>query len=119
MDCGDDVGKWISDFLGTSGLRLIYHYQNKTQRKLNDLQKQFPYTSPQDLATFQNYTSYLLVSQESVDELNTHLKEPVTFHNFRPSILVSGVSEPFAEIKWGFVRIGKEAVFKASKPCER
>jgi len=119
LDCGDALAKWIDSFLHSSGLRLVYHHSSKTQRQLSEMQKQFPLTSEQDVATFQNYTSYLLIGQESVDELNTHLKQAVPFNNFRPSILVSGIPEPFSEIRWGFVRIGTDIIFKASKPCER
>ena len=97
----------------------MYHAATKTQRKLSEFQQKFAGTSPHDLGTFQNYTSYLLIGEESIEELNKHVAKPVTYHNFRPSILISDIPEPFAEIKWGFVRIGTNSILKASKPCER
>jgi uncharacterized protein YcbX len=119
LDCGDEVAAWIQNFIGVKDLRLVYHAATKTQRKLSDLQKKFATTSPYDLATFQNYTSYLLIGEESLHELSKYVKRPFTSKNFRPSILISGIPEPFAEIRWGFVRIGENTILRASKPCER
>jgi len=119
LDCGNEVAAWLSRYIGADDLRLVYHSGTKTQRTLSEMQQKFPMTSPHDLGTFQNYTSYLIMGEESIEELNKHIDKPVTYRNFRPSILIEKIPEPFAEIRWGYVRIGDKNVFKASKPCER
>lgn len=119
LDCGDEAAQWFQKFVGEPSLRLVYHDGTKTQRNLSDFQKKFTTTSPIDLAAFQNYTSFLVIANESIDELNKHLTDKVDSRNFRPSILVSDVAEPFSEIRWGVVRIGEDVLLRASKPCER
>ena len=47
---------------------------------------------------FQDMFPYLLMSEASVEDLNTRLEKPVTLNNFRPNIVVSEC-EPYAEVK--------------------
>lgn len=62
----------------------------------------------------------MLMTEESITELNTELVNQVSQRNFRPSILIKGIPEPFSEDFWGFVKVGNTGpVFKASKPCTR
>lgn len=62
----------------------------------------------------------MLMSETSVNDLNKNLDDPVTYRNFRPNILVSGVAEPFSENFWGYVRIGENGPsFKSPMPCMR
>lgn len=69
---------------------------------------------------FSDQTAYMLMSEDSVNMLNTKLENPVTHRNFRPSILITGVTDPFSEDYWGYVRIGDFGpVFKSAKPCTR
>ncbi len=58
-----------------------------------------------------------LVMQASVDHLNTQLEHPVTFHRFRPNIVVEG-GEPYAEESWETIRIG-ECVFEVTIKTSR
>lgn len=46
LDCGDEVANWLSKFLEKDGLRLLYHFIDKTQRDLTPLQKKFPNFDP-------------------------------------------------------------------------
>jgi hypothetical protein len=48
LDCGDEVGEWLDSFLEKGGLRLVYHFSDKTQRNMTSLQKKFPMFSPAD-----------------------------------------------------------------------
>ena len=63
----------------------------------------------------------MMIPEESLEELNSHLKNPVTMRNFRPSIVIKGTPEPFAEDVWTYVRIGTDGgpIFKTAKPCTR
>lgn len=66
-------------------------------------------------------TSYMLMNQASVDDLNSRLPNDcgvVQPLQFRPNFVVKG-PEPFAEDKWKWVRIADSAVFRAVRPCTR
>lgn len=121
LDCGDEIGKWLDTFLGQTGFRLLYHPTQKTQRERTKLQKKFPTFVPEDKAAFQDQTSFMIMTEESVAELNNNLQEPITHRNFRPSILLKDIPEAFAEDMWSYVRIGNEngPVMKHAKPCTR
>ncbi|MFC2187094.1 MOSC domain-containing protein [Peijinzhouia sedimentorum] len=60
---------------------------------------------------------FLIISQASLDDLNSRLESPVEMNRFRPNIVVSG-SEPFEEDKWKEIQIG-ECIFQIVKPCAR
>lgn len=46
---------------------------------------------------FHDQTSYMLMSERSIDELNTKLETTQVSHkNFRPSILIKDALEPYA-----------------------
>lgn len=60
----------------------------------------------------------MLLSEESILELNKHLNKDSTWKNWRPNILIDQVAEPFAEVNWSFVRVGN-GILKASVPCFR
>jgi len=120
LDCGDEVADWLSKFLEKDGLRLFFHSKEVTQRSLTSLQEKFPYFTPSDKGAFSDQTSYMLMTEESVKMLNTKLENQVSHRNFRPSILLTGVLDPFSEDYWGYVRIGDYGpVFKTAKPCTR
>jgi hypothetical protein len=60
---------------------------------------------------------WLLISEESLQELNSHLAEPLPMNRFRPNIVVRGTTS-FAEDDWKVIRIGN-IVFDVVKPCGR
>ena len=60
---------------------------------------------------------FLLVSEASLEDLNSRLTEPLPMNRFRPNLVVGG-SEPFAEDGWESVTIG-EVRFRVAKPCSR
>lgn len=41
---------------------------------------------------------YLLCNEASVDKLNEHLPDPVSYANFRANILVDKTTGPYAEV---------------------
>ena len=58
-----------------------------------------------------------LISQASLDDLNSRLDSPVPMNRFRPNLVVEGC-EAFAEDSWKKIRIG-EIIFRIVKPCSR
>lgn len=72
--------------------------------------------------TFHDETSYMIMSEESVAAVNKELAEPVSQRNFRATIIVDELPEPFSEDFWGYIRIGNSGsgpVLKTSAPCRR
>lgn len=59
----------------------------------------------------------LILSEASVEDLNTRLQTPVDAMRFRPNIRLRGCV-PFAEDGWKTIRIG-DAVIDILKPCDR
>jgi len=120
LDCGDDVAQWFQECLGDSGFRLYYHHLNQTQRTFEPYMYKCPQFEQSDMGAFHNETSYLLVAEESIEELNKRLTKDSSWLNWRPTILIDDVSEPFAEVNWSFVKIGNDnGILKSSVPCYR
>ncbi|KAI4455435.1 molybdopterin cofactor sulfurase mosc [Holotrichia oblita] len=124
LDCGNEAGIWFSRFLldKPSGIRLGY-YRSQFRR---NIKKQFPkrfhaFTKLRvdSAGIYSDLTSYHLLSESSIQALNTELETPVTANNFRGNIIVeSKYLKAYAEEDWDWVRIG-DAIFKNVKPCTR
>ncbi|XP_021962844.1 mitochondrial amidoxime reducing component 2 [Folsomia candida] len=123
LDCGDQISDWLSKVTGVEGLRLFYHDSENSQRKVNLGQKAFPMFAPRDTGIFQDETSYMMMTEESLTELNSKMTRQFPMKSFRPCITITGTPEPWAEDAWTFVRIGndveKSPIFKTSQPCLR
>ena len=61
---------------------------------------------------------YLLISQESLDLLNSKLPEPVPMNRFRPNIVVRGCQSPQEEDTWQAFK-ASDIRFRVVKPCAR
>jgi MOSC domain-containing protein len=109
-DCGDNASNWFSIFLNTPA-RLVY-FPDDEQRQV-DLE----YAKPGDITAFSDGFPYLLISQASLNDLNSRLQIPVEMKRFRPNVVVTG-NEAFAEDQWKRLRIGG-IEFSLVKPCSR
>jgi uncharacterized protein YcbX len=69
------------------------------------------------IVSFADAFPLLLISQASLDDLNSKLAVPVPMNRFRPNIVISGCNT-FDEDKWKEIRVG-ETVFYVIKPCAR
>jgi uncharacterized protein YcbX len=67
--------------------------------------------------SFADAFPFLLLSEESLADLNRRLAEPLPMNRFRPNLVIRGVP-PFGEDELGSFTIG-EIRFRAVKPCER
>jgi len=109
-DCGDEASLWFSRFLNTPA-RLVYFPDDELR------QVDLDYAQPGDITAFSDGFPYLLISQASLDDLNSRLESPVEMNRFRPNLVVAG-NEAFAEDQWKRIRIG-EIEFSLVKPCSR
>jgi len=107
---GKEADEWLTTFLGIR-CRLVY-MPDKTMRRVNP-----DYASPADVVSLADAFPVLLISQASLDDLNSRLSQPVPMNRFRPNIVVSG-SKAFEEDSWRRIRLGS-LVLRIVKPCSR
>ena len=75
--------------------------------------------SVENIVGFADGFPLLVISDESLEELNEKLEYPLPMNRFRPNITICG-GEPFAEDNWEQLSIGADNVRIAlRKPCAR
>ncbi len=111
IDQGDEAAAWLSDWLGVS-VRLV-HIADGFKRKLNPDYA----VNADDHTGFADGYPILIISEESLQDLNSRLDSPVPMNRFRPNLVVKGC-EPFAEDTWRRIRIGGMQMALV-KPCAR
>lgn len=111
IDQGEETAAWFSDWLGIS-VRLV-HVADGYQRALNAEYA----INPDDHTGFADGYPILIISEESLQDLNSKLDSPLPMNRFRPNIVVKG-TEAFAEDTWKRIRIG-EIEIALVKPCAR
>lgn len=101
------VDEWFSDQLKTK-VRLV----NKTNRKkyIRKLNESYPTNYP-------DAYPYLVLSTNSLKEINSHLKDKIGLDRFRANIIIEG-TQPFFEDKMDDFKLG-EIPFKMIKRCGR
>lgn len=119
LDCGDEAEKWLSNFLlnENTGLRLVFYFNTKPTRGVRPKNRIFSATKD-DTGALHDATSFMLMNEKSLDDLNGKLESPVTALQFRPNFMVKG-PEAFEEDTWKWVRIGNDVVLNYCQPCTR
>ncbi len=110
LDAGSEAAEWLSERLG-GPCKLVYMAED-VHRYVDGL-----YAREGETVSFADGFPVLLISQASLDDLNSRLDTPVPMNRFRPNLVVQGC-EAFAEDKWRRVRIGS-VEFAVAKPCSR
>jgi uncharacterized protein len=111
IDQGDEAAAWLSDWLGLS-VRLV-HIADGFKRKLNPEYA----VHADDHTGFADGYPILIISEESLQDLNSRLDSAVPMNRFRPNLVVKGCA-PFAEDAWKRIRIGGVEMALV-KPCPR
>ncbi len=106
----DQVDAWISEAIGTR-CQLVY-FPDDVVRSVNPV-----YAKQGDKTAFADGYPLLLISQSSLDDLNTRLPQPLPMQRFRPNLVVSGC-QAYAEDEWKAIQIGDVAM-RVVKPCSR
>lgn len=112
VDQGDEVAGWLSDHLKTP-VRLV-RFADDTVRQVD--QRYAPRTT--DQVGFADGYPFLVISEESLADLNNRLDEPLPMNRFRPNIVVRGTT-PYAEDSWKQMRVGDSVTFEGVKQCAR
>lgn len=104
IDQGAEAATWFSSYLGV-GCRLVrFTGRRPTGRGGGEV-------------AFADGYPILLISAESLADLNGRLDEPLPMNRFRPNLVVEGLG-PFAEDSARLLRIG-ETLIELVKPCAR
>lgn len=110
LTVSDEADAWLSRQLGMK-LRLVT-MPDSTERKADPR-----YARHNENVSFADGFPYLVISQASLDDLNSRLAEPIEMRRFRPNFVIGG-TEPFAEDQWKHITIG-DLRFEVVKPCAR
>ncbi|XP_070805309.1 mitochondrial amidoxime reducing component 2-like [Pituophis catenifer annectens] len=113
-DCGDEAAEWISTFLNVEPYRLIHYETNMVTRKPGDF---LPAFLPKDEVAYAEASPLLLISEASLDDLNTRLEKKASITIFRPNIVIKGCS-PYEEDSWVDILIGTVKL-KGKMSCPR
>lgn len=120
IDAGDEIADWLSQYIVEKPgvFRLIFYpHLYPIKPKLPDDYKYKAFKNV-DVGTFHDETSYMLMNQASMDELNLHLDHVVKPLQFRPSIVINGPTA-YEEDHFKWIRIGDSVVFRGLRPCNR
>jgi uncharacterized protein YcbX len=101
---------WFSEFLAES-CSLVY-MPDETVRPADPA-----YDPLGSRVSFADAFPFLLISEESLADLNQRLAEPLPMNRFRPNLVVAG-AEPFEEDRWTRIEVGG-ITFRIVKPCSR
>ena len=111
VDQGDEAAEWLSSFLEMPArlVRMAPDYKRQVSQEYA--------VNTDDHVSFADAYPLLIISQPSLDDLNSRLETPILMNRFRTNLVVSGC-EPFAEDTWKRIRIGS-VTFALVKLCAR
>ncbi|GAB3254561.1 MOSC domain-containing protein [Larkinella harenae] len=107
---GPEADDWFSRLLGFA-CRLVY----MPESSLRPVDPR--YAQPDDVVSFADGFPYLVISCDSLDELNRRVDQPLEMIRFRPNLVIEGV-RPHDEDTWYRFQIG-DLTFSGVKPCAR
>jgi len=110
ISAGDEADAWFSDYLGVA-----CHLVRMTDDLVRGVDQD--YGQPGDVVSFADGFPMMLLTEASLNDLNTRLEQPVSMRRFRPNLVVDGEA-PYAEDNWRRIRIG-EVEFEGVKNCSR
>ncbi|KAL6441609.1 hypothetical protein ACFW04_003622 [Cataglyphis niger] len=119
-DCGEEVARWLSRFLlqEDAGFRLVYYPLDRPAREVRKRNENFfPLALTTDTGAYPDESSYSLINEASLTDLNSRLDEPVTPLQFRMNFVVKGATA-YEEDKWDWVKIGN-VIMRNIRPCTR
>jgi uncharacterized protein YcbX len=111
-DQGAEVAEWLAAYLGQDA-RLVRLPEDVTRRVDAD----YAVTSDDQVSLADGFPA-LLISEESLTDLNSRLEQPLPMNRFRPNIVVRGAQFAYEEDTWAEIRIG-EVSFSVVKACAR
>ena len=110
LTVSNEADQWLSKQLEKE-VRLVV-MPLSTERKADP-----KYAKNDENVSFADGFPFLIISQASLDHLNSKLAEPIEMKRFRPNFVVTD-TEPHEEDNWNNIQIGN-IQFEIVKPCAR
>ena len=107
---GENAAGWFSEFLDCACS--LVHMSDSVIRPADPV-----FAPPGTRVSFADGFPFLLISEESLADLNRRLAHPLPMNRFRPNLVVAG-AEPYAEDEWQRIEIGGLPM-RVVKPCGR
>jgi len=107
---GGRAAEWFSEFLGCACT--LVHMADQVVRPADPA-----FAPPGVRVSFADGFPFLMISEESLADLNGRLADQLPMNRFRPNLVVAG-GEPYAEDRWGRIEIGSVRL-QVVKPCAR
>jgi uncharacterized protein len=112
IDQGQPAADWLSTYLEMP-CRLV----RQADDAIRPVDAEFA-TRPTDEVSFADGYPLLLISEESLADLNARLAVSLPMNRFRPNVVVRGAETAYAEDGWAQVSIG-QVTFSLVKACAR
>jgi uncharacterized protein YcbX len=106
----EEINEWFSENLRVK-CSLVY-MSDDAERKVDPR-----FDIGNNIVSFADAYPFLIIGEESLNDLNSRLTEKLPMNRFRPNFVFSG-GYPFIEDTWKKFKIG-DLVFYAVKPCSR
>lgn len=107
-----DINQWFSEYLNQEAI--LMHSSKDFTRPV--LPKHGGLDG--DVLRYADQAPLLLMSMESLEDLNKRMEDhKVTYHHFRPNIVISGC-HPYEEETWKVIKIG-DVSYRIIQKCER
>jgi uncharacterized protein len=111
FDSGEHAANWLSEYLGAK--RRLVRFDRSRKRISNT-----EWTGGREaLNQFSDGFPWLVISQASLDDLNSRLPSPLPMNRFRPNIVIEGV-QPHAEDRIEEL-VSEKVRLRLVKPCTR
>lgn len=118
LDCGSDASLWLQKVLHRN-CKLLYHADLPANRvSKHPLESSYPLLRDDDQSLYADFGGYMLMTTESIADLQNRVSSKIAVEDFRPNFLVEGTKKPYDEDEWQYVKIG-DTVFRNTVPCSR
>ncbi|ORX96209.1 MOSC-domain-containing protein [Basidiobolus meristosporus CBS 931.73] len=102
-----EASQWVSDYLGVPVRVVVKSRVVRAVTEFMPPKEEFEY-EPE--TAFADEYPINMVSEESLEDLNTRLEVPVQIRNFRPNIVIRGCAS-YEEDSWKRITIGEKEFF--------
>ncbi|CAG0916117.1 unnamed protein product [Notodromas monacha] len=126
FDVGDEASEWLGKALlkdlseerrnAVEPLHLVYMPENLS-RSMKHHENTLDGFDASHMSNFSGVTSYLVIGDGSINDLNSRLEKSIDERPFRPNVYVHGTGA-YEENKWEYIKI-KGAVFRGMLSCTR
>jgi len=105
-----EIDEWLGTVLNTD-CKLVYMHDEQS-RKVKE-----KYAPNGAFVSFADRTPFLIIGEESLNDLNNRMDHPLPMNRFRPNLVFTG-GQPYEEDYWKSFQVG-QTVFDGAGPCGR